>query len=83
VEGETAAPKTIWERRGRRVMTATAGAAIALALLAGALGAPAAATTALLVVPTIAGGWYVVRRALRAARNRALNMNFLMSVAAG
>jgi cation transport ATPase len=30
----------------------------------------------------VAGGWHIAPRGLRAAMNRALDMNFLMSVAA-
>jgi Cd2+/Zn2+-exporting ATPase len=80
---DTAVPRaSFWERRGRVVMTAASGIALGMALVADALGAPGSAVTALLVLTTIAGGWYVGPRGLRAARNRALDMNFLMSVAA-
>ena len=84
VEDEHLAPATasFWERRGRVVMTAAAGVALALGVLLAPLRAPPSAVLALLALSTIAGGWYVVPRALRAARNRALDMNFLMSLAA-
>ena len=72
-----------WARRGRLLMTCSAGVALGLALLLQWLDAPTPVTIALLAVSSIAGGWYVVPRGLRAARNRALDMNFLMSVAAG
>jgi Cd2+/Zn2+-exporting ATPase len=81
-EGEQAPTATFWERRGRLLMTVVAGVGLGLALLAGQLGAPRAATIALLGLSTIAGGWFVVPRGLRAAMNRALDMNFLMSIAA-
>ena len=80
---DTAVPRaSFWERRGRVVMTAASGIALGMALVADVLGAPGSAVTALLVLTTIAGGWYVGPRGLRAARSRALDMNFLMSVAA-
>jgi copper ion binding protein len=77
-EGERVPTATFWERRGRLLMTAVAGVGLGLALLAGQLGAPRVATIALLGLSTIAGGWFVVPRGLRAAMNRALDMNFLM-----
>ena len=39
-------------------------------------------TTTLLAVSTLAGGWYVAPRGLRAAWNWSLDMNFLMAIAA-
>ena len=82
-EGASAAPASFWNRRGRLVMTITAGLALGAAVLVGRLDGRSAATMALLAVSTLAGGWYVMPRGVRAARNRALDMNFLMSVAAG
>jgi Zn2+/Cd2+-exporting ATPase len=73
---------SFWERRGRLTMTVASGLTLGLALTAAALGAPSIATTALLALATVAGGWYVVPRGLQAARNKALDMNFLMSIAA-
>ena len=81
-QGDSAAAPSFWERGGRVTMTAAAGVALAIALTASVLGAPSAVVTALLAVSTLAGGWYVVPRGLRAARRLALDMNFLMSLAA-
>jgi len=70
-------------RQSRRVMTAAiAGAALGAALLLGLAGADSIFITVLLLAASIAGGWYVVPRGLRAALNRRLDMNFLMTVAA-
>ena len=80
-DSQSASP-SFWDRRGRLVMTAVAGGALAAAMLAAWLGATAAVVTGLLAVSTVAGGWYVVPRGLRAARHLALDMNFLMSLAA-
>ncbi|HEU0298574.1 MAG TPA: heavy metal translocating P-type ATPase, partial [Longimicrobium sp.] len=73
---------TWWERRGRLVLAALSGV-----LWAGSLAAEhllhlewLAATLA--VGAIVAGGWHIVPRGVRAAMNRALDMNFLMSVAA-
>ena len=71
-----------WNRRGRVLMSSAAGAALAIGIAATEAGAPKPWILVLLGVSTIAGGWFVVPRGLRAARNRALDMNFLMSVAA-
>ena len=81
-ESEEAPTATFWERRGRLLMTVVAGLALGLALVTGQLGGPHAVTVGLLALSTIAGGWFVVPRGLRAVMNRALDMNFLMSIAA-
>ena len=81
-EGETAPAASFWERRGRLLMTLASGLTLTLALVVGQVGGSAAIGTLLLAVSTVAGGWFVVPRGFRAALNRALDMNFLMSVAA-
>ena len=81
-DGEVVAPPTFWSRRGRLVTTAAAGVLFGIALVAGRLGAPEPLLLALYALSTAAGGWYVLPRALRAARAAALDMSFLMSVAA-
>ena len=71
-----------WEARGRTVLAAVAGVLFVTTLVADhLLGLPTLATT-LAVGAVIAGGWYVFPRGLLAARTLALDMNFLMSVAA-
>ncbi len=77
-----ATPISFWERRGRVVLTVAAGVALGLALLLDRLDTPPSLALFLLALSSVAGGWYVVPRGLRAARHRALDMNFLMSVAA-
>ncbi|WP_284352596.1 heavy metal translocating P-type ATPase [Roseisolibacter agri] len=81
-EGEQAAPASFWRRRGRLVMTAASGGGVALGLAATLAGLPAGVELALLGAATIAGGWFVVPRGVRAAMHRALDMNVLMSIAA-
>ena len=75
--------RALRDRHGRLVMAVVGGVALGMALGVDVLGAeqPWVATT-LLALATIAGGWYVVPRGLRAARTGTLDMNFLMSVAA-
>ena len=74
--------ESFWKERGRLVMAAGSGAALGLALLLQAAGLSRQAVLMMLAVSTVAGGWYVVPRGLKAAMNRALDMNFLMSIAA-
>jgi Zn2+/Cd2+-exporting ATPase len=81
-EGEQVAPAPFWRRRGRLVMTVASGLGVALGLAAKWAGLAEGVELALLGLATVAGGWFVVPRGVRAARNRALDMNFLMSVAA-
>jgi len=82
VHGDVAASHSFWSRRGRLVTTAAAGIGLVLGLAAKWAGLPYPVELACLALATVAGGWFVVPRGVRAARNRALDMNFLMSVAA-
>jgi Cd2+/Zn2+-exporting ATPase len=70
------------QRRARMIVAGASGLALAMALLARLADAPAPLVVALLAVSTVAGGWFVVPRGVRAAAARSLDMNFLMSVAA-
>ena len=82
-DGERDAPRPFWLRRGRLVMTAAAALFLVLGVASAWVDVPRGVGLALLGLSTAAGGWYVVPRGLRAAMNRALDMNFLMSLAAG
>jgi Cd2+/Zn2+-exporting ATPase len=79
--GHETAPE-LWARHGRLVMTIASGIALGLALIVDRLDEPSVLVLALLGLATITGGWFVVPRGVRAALNLALDMNFLMSVAA-
>ncbi len=81
-EGDEARPLSFWGRRGRLVMTAVSGFFLALGLTLGWSGFRLAIQVPILAISTVAGAWFVAPRALRAARNLALDMNFLMLVAA-
>src|SRR5690606_3210586 len=82
LEAEERSAVSWWERRGRLVLAAVAGVSWALSLAADhVLGADAVAA-ALAIGAIVAGGWYIIPRGIRAAMNRALDMNFLMSIAA-
>jgi len=81
-EGEEVRPLTFWERRGRLVVSVVSGAFLLLGVLLGWLGVDERVTIPMLAISTIAGGWFIAPRGLRAARNGALDMNFLMTVAA-
>jgi Cd2+/Zn2+-exporting ATPase len=76
-------PLGVWQRSGRVVMSVAAGTMLLLGFLVEQAGAPRWVGITLLALSTVAGGWYVVPRGVRAAVNRTLDMNFLMSVAAG
>ncbi len=62
-------------------LAAVAGVALVLGLLLGWMDLELA-SVALLAVSTVAGGWRIVPQGLRALRARALDMHFLMTVAA-
>jgi Cd2+/Zn2+-exporting ATPase len=73
---------SFWARRARVVLTGASGALLALGVALGWLGVASTMTVPLLVASSIAGGWYVLPRGLRAMRHRALDMHALMSIAA-
>ena len=74
--------RTWWERRGRLVLAAVSGLLWLLCLAAEHLLGLQSLAPALAIGAMIAGGWYIVPRGFRAARSGALDMNFLMSIAA-
>lgn len=84
VEAEplSSTPPGLWGRRGRLSVTIASGVLLVAGLLLGWAGVASTVTTPLLIISAVAGGWFIVPRGLKAARNRALDMNFLMSIAA-
>jgi Zn2+/Cd2+-exporting ATPase len=71
-----------WGRRSRAALATVAGV-LWLASLAASRGLASDAVGVISAVgAVVAGGWYVFPRGYRAALNRALDMNFLMSAAA-
>jgi Zn2+/Cd2+-exporting ATPase len=82
LEGEEVAAPTFWERRGRLSVTVLSGVALIAGLLAEWTGLGNRISIPLLALSTVAGGWFIVPRGIRAARGHALDMNFLMTAAA-
>jgi Cd2+/Zn2+-exporting ATPase len=76
-------PRTDGMRRqpGRLVAVVTSGLLLGVGLVLQWTGSPIPAVP-LLAVAVVVGGWYVVPRGLAALKNRALDINFLMTVAA-
>jgi len=81
-EGEERRELSFWERRGRQIVTIISGIFLALGVALEWAGASEYSSVPLLAISIIAGGWFIVPRGFRAARNLALDMNFLMTVAA-
>lgn len=81
-EGEERRELSFWERRGRLVVTVISGIFLALGVALEWSGEGEYTTAPLLAISIIAGGWFIAPRGLRAARNLALDMNFLMTIAA-
>jgi len=81
-EGEAQRELTFWERRGRLAMTVISGVFLALGVALEWSGASEYAAVPSLAIATVAGGWFIAPRGFRAARNLALDMNFLMTIAA-
>lgn len=81
-EGEERKELAFWERRGKLLMAAVSGIFLLLGVALDWSGFSEYATVPLLAVSTVAGGWFIAPRGFRAARNLALDMNFLMTIAA-
>ncbi len=81
-EDEERRELSFWERRGRLVVTVISGIFLVLGVGLDWLGAGNYVTVPMLAISTIVGGWFIAPRGFRAARNLALDMNFLMTVAA-
>lgn len=81
-EGEERLEPSFWERRGKLVVTIISGVFLTLGVALEWSEASRYFTVSLLLVSLVAGGWYIAPRGLRAARNLALDMNFLMTIAA-
>jgi copper chaperone CopZ len=80
--GEGRAEESWWERRGRLVLAFLSGLFWAGSLAADHLLGLEWLVATLAIAAVVSGGWYVFPRGYRAVTNRALDMNFLMSVAA-
>lgn len=81
-EGEAQRELSFWMRRGRLLMTVVSGIFLALGIGLDWSGQNEYTAILLLAVSLVAGGWYIAPRGFRAARNLALDMNFLMTIAA-
>lgn len=73
---------TYWERYGRLTTTSVSGVALTTGLILRYWGVQPIVAQSFLLLSTISGGWYVVRRAWQALRHRQLEMNTLMATAA-
>ena len=80
--GKERAKASWWELRGRLVLAAISGILWAGSLLADHLTNQGTLAAGLAIGAILTGGWYIVPRGIRAAMNCALDMNFLMSIAA-
>jgi Cd2+/Zn2+-exporting ATPase len=89
-------PRTLWQRYGRALSCAVSGAATAAGLAAataregdwiaalaggGAGHVPSPTAVALYATAIVAGGWFIVPKALHAARALRADMNLLMTLA--
>ena len=81
-EGEHAHEMSFWQRHGRLLMASASGVFLLLGFVLDWAGLADWVTIPLLAVSAVTGAWYVAPRAWRAARHGALDMNFLMMVAA-
>lgn len=80
--GESREEESWWERRGRLVLATVSGVLWAGSLASEHLLELEWVAAAFAIGAIISGGWYIVPRGIRAAMNRALDMKFLMSIAA-
>lgn len=80
--GEALPVRPLWRRQSRLLLVVLSGIFWAASLTAAHLLHHESAAAVLALGAIIAGGRYIVPRGLLAARNRALDMNFLMTIAA-
>ncbi len=81
--GESVAEaRTFWQRRGRLLTAAVSGVFLSLGLAGDWFGAEGRLVVGSFAISSISGAWFVAPRGMRAAINRALDMNFLMTLAA-
>ena len=81
-EGEEARQLSFWEQKGRLVLTIVSGLFLGLGLALDWSGLGTAIQVPLFALATVAGAWFIAPRALRAATNLSLDINFLMLVSA-
>ena len=74
--------RDLWARHGRLALVVASGVCWVLSLLAAHLFAAESVAGALAIGAIVFGGRYIVPKGLRAARTGALDMNFLMTLAA-
>jgi len=72
---------TFWRRNRRLVLTTISGVLTGFGMLLFLLGAEPGLTTPLYIAAVLTGGFYVAKSGLLAARQRRLDINFLMSIA--
>lgn len=80
--GVLGALRSWWSGRGRLSLAAISGVFWLGSLASGHFVGAGGLTLALALVSLVAGGRYIVPRGIQAVRYRALDMNFLMSIAA-
>lgn len=81
-ESEEQKQLTFWEHRGRLIVTIISGIFLVLGVGFEWLKIGESLVIPFLAISIISGGWFIAPRGFRAARNLALDMNFLMTVAA-
>lgn len=82
IDDRQAESLTFWERYGRLTTTFASGVALAVGLILQAFKVQPQVAKMFLLLATVSGGWYVVRRAWQALRHRQMEMNTLMGTAA-
>ncbi len=74
-------PESLWSRHSGLISTSSAGLFTFVAIVLEHAGASSSATIPLFLVAIFVGGWKIGWRGFNAAKNMALDMNFLMTVA--
>ncbi|HET7273649.1 MAG TPA: heavy metal translocating P-type ATPase [Longimicrobiaceae bacterium] len=82
VENDSEGDESLWHRHGRMALVVIAGVLWSGSLLAEHLVDSDLIAGVLAIATIVTAGWYIVPRGARAAMTGALDMNFLMSIAA-
>jgi Cd2+/Zn2+-exporting ATPase len=82
IDDRTPNALSFWERYGRLAATSVSGGMLAIGVILQLRDVRPLLSKPFLLLATVAGGWYVSRRAWQALRHRQLEMNTLMATAA-
>lgn len=74
-------PQSFWQKHKMLLLTIISGLFATVGTVCHYFGSPDSLTLPLFLIAVISGGFYIVNKGIKEARNRTLGMNFLMTIA--